>query len=118
MSEKRVNYTEAQEAYLRETYAELGTPEMARIVELFNTKFGTEKSIKSVRGKVMTFQNAEGDSVYVPIVKPEKVAVEKGPTKSDLLVTLAETVGDSFVTTGLENATKPAIERLITAFSA
>jgi hypothetical protein len=93
------------------------SPELeARLVELYNA--GNGKSVadiaaeidrpeKSVRGKLVSLK------VYVPQVKPVKTFKDEGPSKKNLLASLAERGFSADALKGLENATKPALAEVI-----
>lgn len=101
-TEKAPNYTPEQEEQLVALYNEYGNEGMNQIAEAL------AKSVKSVRGKLVHMK------VYVPTPKEAKPVRDEGPTKKELLNTLE---GTGFDVTGFENATKAALERLISHFS-
>ncbi len=95
---KTPNYTSAQTAQITEAY------QSGQDINEIATAIG--KSVRSVRSKLVR------EGVYVA---KEKVASKKvqGPTKKELLRVLEAHIDVS----GLEGATKEAIERLIAHFS-
>ena len=95
---KTPNYTSAQTAQITEAY------QSGQDINEIATAIG--KSVRSVRSKLVR------EGVYVA---KEKVASKKvqGPTKKELLRVLEAQIDVS----GLEGATKEAIERLIAHFS-
>lgn len=113
---KNVNYTDEQTVALFDLYAEHGTEGMDTIVDTFNERFGTAKTVRSIRAKIGTLRDENGENIYVPMEKPEKVAVDRGPTKKELLATLAATlestgtVASVDVHKALAGATKDGIE--------
>ena len=93
------NYTEAQVEQLHNLYAELGSDNLERIAQTLG------KTVRSVRAKLVR------DGLYVT---PTKTANAKstGPSKKELLRTF-ETQG--FDPSGLEGATKEALQRVLHA---
>jgi len=107
------NYSEAQSAWLVKVYTvdfASDSNRMDEIADLFNAEFGTELKVPSFRGKIMSINGADGNSIYVPMVKPVKVAKDTGPTKKEILVSLQEIVGSGFDAFKLQGATKEGIE--------
>lgn len=99
MAEKsKVNYTEAQTDSMKAAYA------AGASVESIAEAMG--KAVRSVRAKLVR------EGVYVAPEKGVKAKREEGPTKKELLITLAEVWPDAPVD-GLMNATKEAIVSLI-----
>ena len=95
----KANYTPEMVATATEMYQELGNDGMQEIAD----KVG--RSIRSVRSKLVR------DGIYVAPVKPEAKPKDEGPTKKEMLNSLAEIV--SFDVQGLVGATKPAIQSVI-----
>lgn len=96
--EAKVNYTEAQTDSMKAAYA------AGASVESIAEAMG--KAVRSVRAKLVR------EGVYVAPEKGVKAKREEGPTKKELLITLAEVWPDAPVD-GLMNATKEAIASLI-----
>lgn len=98
----KVNYTEAQVAQLHDLYAQFGSEGLDRIAESLG------KSVRSVRAKLVR------DGLYVA---PTKTAVSKvnGPSKKEIL---REFEAVSFDASGLEGATKEALQRVLVAIRA
>ena len=96
--EAKVNYSEAQTAQLIADY------QAGLSVESIAEAMG--KAVRSVRAKLVR------EGVYVAPEKGAKSKREEGPTKKELLITLAEVWPDAPVD-GLINATKEAISALI-----
>lgn len=112
MADKPVNYTEDQTKFLFDEYTAKGTAGMAEIVAAYNAKFSEDRSVNSVRGKIMTLKNPEtGELIYQVQPKVEKPKVDKGPTKDDMLAELAKLV--PFNTDNLKGATKAGIQDVI-----
>ena len=97
-AEKKVNYTEAQTAAMIADY------QAGQTVEAIAEAMG--KAVRSVRAKLVR------EGVYVAPEKGVKAKREEGPTKKELLITLAEVWPDAPVD-GLINATKDALSALI-----
>lgn len=97
--EAKVNYTEAQTDSMKAAYA------AGASVESIAEAMG--KAVRSVRAKLVR------EGVYVAPEKGVKAKREEGPTKKEMLITLAEVWPDAPVD-GLMNATKEAIASLIT----
>jgi hypothetical protein len=118
-TEKRVNYTDDQVSRIAELYAEHGTPGIDKLVAAYNAEFPENpKNVKSLRGKLMTMKNDEGDTLYVPEEKAPKVVKDTGPTKKELLATLeaalkARGAVEFDVFKAFNGATKDAIEAVI-----
>jgi len=109
------NYTEKQAAWLVNVYTvdfESDSNRMDEIVTLFNAEFDTALKAPSFRGKLMSILDADGNSIYRPMTKVVKASVDTGPTKKDILVTLAEVVNGSFDVYKLEGATKVGLDNL------
>ena len=115
MAEKHVNYTDEQEELLRSLYAEHGTVGLATVVETFNEAFPDNvKNIKSIRGKIMTLKNDDGDMLYVPLPAVAKVAKDTGPTKKELLADLEKLVKVEYdIHKAFNGASKDAIQTVI-----
>ena len=96
---KTVNYTDEMTATVVKMYNELGNDGVADIAEAVG------RSVRSVRSKLVR------EKVYVAPVKPEKVAVDTGPSKKEMLIELSGIV--AFDTAGLTGATKEAIGHVI-----
>lgn len=102
-AEKKVNYTEAQTAAMIADY------QAGQTVEAIAEAMG--KAVRSVRAKLVR------EGVYVAPEKGVKAKREEGPTKKELLITLAEVWPDAPVD-GLINATKDALSALISHLEA
>ena len=94
----KVNYTEDQVKTIKKMYLELGNDGLGEIAST------VDKSVTSVRAKLIH------EGVYKAAEKVSKVKND-GPSKKELLNKLQEIVG--FDTSGLANATKPALANLI-----
>jgi len=95
---KAVNYSVEQVDVIKSQYAQVGNAGLADIAQAVG------KSVKSVRAKLVR------EGVYVAEIKAPKQAKDEGPSKKELLATLE---AKGFDVTGLEGATKVAIERVI-----
>lgn len=95
---KKVNYSDAEVAKLREMYAELGNEGLDKIAEAIG------KTVRSVRAKLVR------DGLYVAPEKSAKAPKEDGPSKKELLLELE---AKGFDPHGFEGATKDAIKRII-----
>ena len=96
--EANVNYTAEMTAAIVDRY------NAGETVETIAESIG--KAVRSVRSKLVR------EGVYVAPEKGVKAKREEGPTKKELLITLAEVWPDAPVD-GLVNATKEAISALI-----
>lgn len=105
----KVNYTTEMVEKAVEMY-ETQHPEIGNAV-LEDIADAIGRSVRSVRAKLVR------EGVYVAEEKPVKEKVDHGPTKAELLATLAE-LEPTIDQDGLSGATKPAIEILIAAFEA
>ena len=104
MANAKVNYTVEMTSRAKEMYSdgrEAGK-DNAVLMQEIATALG--RSVKSVRAKLVR------EGAYVVEEKPVKVIVDTGPSKAELLETLAEL---GFVTEGIEGATKAALTRVI-----
>lgn len=99
--EAKVNYSEELTAAIVERYT------AGEAVETIAESIG--KAVRSVRAKLVR------EGVYIAPEKGVKSKREEGPTKKELLITLAEVWPDAPVD-GLINATKEAISALISHF--
>lgn len=102
---KAVNYTAEMVETAIEMYREGGNEAMDAIAEKL------QRSVRSVRSKLVR------EGVYVAPEKPEKAAIDHGPTKVELLDTLGELV-PGLDKDGMMGATKQAIQILIDALEA
>ena len=100
-TEKKVNYTDAQVARMREMDAGGNGAALEAIATELN------KPVRSIRAKLVH------EKVYVAVGTQPKTKAEEGPTKKEMLARLASL--GAFSVDGLENATKDAIAAL-TAF--
>jgi len=100
-AKKAKNYSEDDVQKLLASYAEHGTAGIETVAQEMN------KPIRSVRSKLVNL------GAYVPIEKPAK-AKKQGPLKSELIAELSTLTGSKHE--GLDPASKPAIEELITIF--
>jgi hypothetical protein len=105
MPEKKVNYTPEMAATAAEMYGRLGNDGLDEIAEVLN------KTVRSVRSKLVR------DGVYVAPAKPEKVAKDEGPLKSELLAILATVAPEGFPVEGVTASTKATISEMIAALS-
>jgi hypothetical protein len=103
-------YTEVQAERLVEIYSEYDSNRMSEVQAIFNGEFEVEFTIPSLRGKLMSTQDADGNSVYVPMVKVEKAKADTGPTKKEILARFQVIVGEAFDVYKLQGATKEGIE--------
>lgn len=97
------NYTPEMVAQAVEMYQELGNEGIEQIAESLG------RNVRSVRSKLVR------EGVYVAAEKPTRSAVDKGPTKKEMLRELSELV--DFPTAGFDGATKEAIGYLLEAFA-
>ena len=102
-TKKAPNYSDADVERLKALYAEHGNDGMADIAAEMN------KTVRSVRAKLVR------EGVYVAPEKPV-AAKKEGPSKKELLATLAE-VKPGVPVDGLMGATKEAIAFLIAEFA-
>lgn len=114
MTEK-VNYTTEQEDTLRALYAELGTAGIETIVARYNELYpDSNKNVRSIRGKLMTFKNEDGTMLYVPAEKAPKALKDTGPSKKELLTKLEGMISANYdVHKAFGGATKDAIQTVI-----
>lgn len=103
MAAAKQNYTDEMVARAIEMYAEQGNEGMDAIAQALG------RSVRSVRAKLVR------EGVYKATEKATAVAVDRGPTKKELLNELEQLV--AFDVTGLMGATKEAIQSLIDAFA-
>jgi hypothetical protein len=100
---KKVNYSDEDVSKLRAMYAEKGNAGLEEIASALG------KSLRSVRAKLVR------DGLYVAPEKSAKVIKEDGPSKKELLIELKD---KGFDPEGFEGATKDAIKRVISLFTA
>ena len=101
MATKTPNYTSEQVAYMVETYDAEPTRET---VDRLATELG--KSARSVIAKLAR------ETTYVKEEKPKAAAKQEGPTKGEMLTTLAK-IAPTVDVDGLAGANKAAIQSVI-----
>ena len=104
MSNTKVNYSAEMVSTMVEAYQTRHGAGDSNDVILADLATVMGRSVRSVRAKLVR------EGVYVAPVKVKAAPRDLGPTKGELLQTLAD---NGFDVEGLEGATKPAIERVI-----
>lgn len=109
---KEPNYTNEQADTLRALYLKYGTDNLIEVVDLYNKAYPeNQRNIHSIRGKIMTMKDDEGNLIYKVKEYVEKAKVDKGPSKDDLLAELAKLV--TWETQSLKGATKAGIQHVL-----